>query len=55
MNLKQEPPVVIVTRASRGIGASVARWLGKIKAAVTLIARSDKPLKQVVKEENLNG
>ena len=38
-------PVVIVTGASRGLGAAVACWLGKIASAVTLIARS---------EENLN-
>ena len=38
-------PVVIVTGASRGIGAAVAYWLGKAGAAVTLVARS---------EENLN-
>ena len=38
-------PVVIVTGASRGLGAAVAHWLGKAAAAVALIARS---------EENLN-
>jgi NAD(P)-dependent dehydrogenase (short-subunit alcohol dehydrogenase family) len=43
----QATPVVIVTGASRGIGACVARWLGTIKAAVAMIARSEKPLKQV--------
>jgi NAD(P)-dependent dehydrogenase (short-subunit alcohol dehydrogenase family) len=49
-------PVIIVTGASRGVGASVARWLGKIKAAVTLIARSDKPLRQAAEEvEQLGG
>jgi NAD(P)-dependent dehydrogenase (short-subunit alcohol dehydrogenase family) len=56
MNPMQETPVVIITGASRGVGASVARWLGKIKAAVTLIARSDKPLRQVAEEvEQLGG
>jgi len=38
-------PVVIVTGASRGLGAAVVHWLGKAASAVTLIARS---------EENLN-
>ncbi|MGD9324229.1 MAG: SDR family NAD(P)-dependent oxidoreductase, partial [Desulfobacterales bacterium] len=38
-------PVVIVTGASRGLGAAVAHWLGKAAATVTLVARS---------EENLN-
>jgi NAD(P)-dependent dehydrogenase (short-subunit alcohol dehydrogenase family) len=40
-------PVVIVTGASRGIGAYVARWLGKAGAAVALVARSGDKLKQV--------
>ena len=40
-----DTPVVIVTGASRGLGASVACWLGKAETAVTLIARS---------EDNLN-
>ena len=40
-------PVVIVTGASRGLGAAVARWLGKAGAAVTLVARSKKYLQQV--------
>ena len=34
-------PVVIVTGASRGLGAAVACWLGKAAAAVTLVARSE--------------
>jgi NAD(P)-dependent dehydrogenase (short-subunit alcohol dehydrogenase family) len=40
-------PVVIVTGASRGIGAFVARWLGKVGARVILIARSPVPLERV--------
>jgi NAD(P)-dependent dehydrogenase (short-subunit alcohol dehydrogenase family) len=40
-------PVVIVTGASRGIGAAVASWLGKIGAAVTLVARESDGLTQV--------
>jgi NAD(P)-dependent dehydrogenase (short-subunit alcohol dehydrogenase family) len=40
-------PVVIVTGASRGMGAYVARWFGKAGAAVALVARSGDQLKQV--------
>lgn len=40
-------PVIIVTGASRGLGAAVARWLAKIQAAVTLVARSEEKLKNV--------
>ena len=41
-----EKPVVIVTGASRGLGAAVARWLAKSGAAVTLVARSEDKLQQ---------
>ena len=44
MNAK---PVVIVTGASRGLGAAVARWLAKAGAGVTLVARSEEKLRQV--------
>ena len=40
-------PVVIVTGASRGLGAAVARWLAKAGAAVTLVARSQERLMEV--------
>jgi NAD(P)-dependent dehydrogenase (short-subunit alcohol dehydrogenase family) len=40
-------PVVIVTGASRGLGAAVARWLAKAGAAVTLVARSEEKLMEV--------
>ena len=43
-------PVVIVTGASRGLGAATARWLAKIGAAVTLISRSGAALKRVAQE-----
>ena len=39
--------VVIVTGASRGLGAAVARWLAKAGAAVTLVARSEEMLGEV--------
>ncbi len=40
-------PVVIITGASRGIGAAVARWLGNTGAAVTLVARTESGLNPV--------
>jgi NAD(P)-dependent dehydrogenase (short-subunit alcohol dehydrogenase family) len=40
-------PVVIVTGASRGLGVAVARWLVKVGAKVTLVARSKDELNQV--------
>jgi len=43
-------PVVIVTGASRGLGAASARWLAKAGAAVTLISRSGAALKGVAEE-----
>ena len=42
-----QTPVVIVTGASRGLGAAVARWLAKAGAAVTLVARSEEKLMEV--------
>ena len=38
--MMNKTPVAIVTGASRGLGAAVACWLGKVGAAVTLVARS---------------
>ena len=38
--------VAIVTGASRGLGAAVACWLGKVGVAVTLIARSEEKLNE---------
>jgi NAD(P)-dependent dehydrogenase (short-subunit alcohol dehydrogenase family) len=43
-------PVVIVTGASRGLGAATARWLARAGAAVTLISRSEAALKSVAQE-----
>ena len=40
-------PVVIITGASRGLGAAVAGWLVKVGAGVTLMARSGDDLNQV--------
>jgi NAD(P)-dependent dehydrogenase (short-subunit alcohol dehydrogenase family) len=41
---------VIVTGASRGIGAAVSRWLGRAKAGVILTARSENALQRVADE-----
>jgi len=49
-------PVVIVTGASRGLGAAVARWLAVVGAGVTLVARSGGDLDRVAEElERLSG
>jgi NAD(P)-dependent dehydrogenase (short-subunit alcohol dehydrogenase family) len=42
--------VVIVTGASRGVGAWVARWLAKTGAGVTLVARSGDALEKIAKD-----
>ncbi len=47
--------VVIVTGASRGVGAFIARWLGKMGACVTLMARSPEPLKRVARDVDRLG
>jgi NAD(P)-dependent dehydrogenase (short-subunit alcohol dehydrogenase family) len=47
--------VVIVTGASRGLGAFIARWLGKVGACVTLMARSPEPLKRVAQDVDRLG
>lgn len=48
-------PVVIVTGASRGIGAAVARWLATQGAGVTLTARSRDALTNVAEDVNARG
>ena len=49
-------PVVIITGASRGLGAATARWLARAGAAVTLISRSKGTLDGVAKEvQRLGG
>jgi NAD(P)-dependent dehydrogenase (short-subunit alcohol dehydrogenase family) len=42
-----QTPVVIVTGASQGLGAAVARWLATAGAAVSLVARSEEKLNAV--------
>jgi NAD(P)-dependent dehydrogenase (short-subunit alcohol dehydrogenase family) len=48
-------PVIILTGASRGIGADVARWLGKKGACLTLTARTEKLLRKVAQEAEEMG
>jgi len=48
-------PVIIVTGASRGLGAAVAQWLGIAKAHVVLVARSRKGLRQCGQEVEEKG
>ncbi len=52
----ENKPVVIVTGASRGIGAATALWLAKCGCALTLIARGQPLLELVAKDaEKLGG
>jgi NAD(P)-dependent dehydrogenase (short-subunit alcohol dehydrogenase family) len=46
----KEKPVVIVTGASRGLGAAVAGWLVSAGAGVTLVARSEDDLNRVAND-----
>ena len=48
-------PVVIVTGASRGVGAAAARWLARAGTAVTLIARSQKELRHETEAIDRSG
>lgn len=51
-----EKPVVIVSGASRGVGAATARWLARAGAAVTLLARSADDLAKVAEDvQHLGG
>ena len=47
--------VVIVTGASRGLGAAAARWLAQAGAAVTLVARSQEKLMEVAADVRRRG
>lgn len=48
-------PVVIVTGASRGLGADIARWLGAAGARVTLIARTESALADIARSVTVSG
>ena len=50
-----DKPVVILTGASKGLGAATARWLGNIGAHVALIARSKTSLDLVAEEVSMLG
>jgi len=51
----ENTPVVIVTGASRGIGADIARWLGKRGCSLTLIARKQELLQNVAEDAQRLG
>jgi NAD(P)-dependent dehydrogenase (short-subunit alcohol dehydrogenase family) len=46
----KKSPVVIVTGASRGLGAAVAGWLAKTGTDLTLVARSEGDLRRVAED-----
>lgn len=48
-------PTVIVTGASRGIGAAVAQWLGSKGANVTLVARNESELENIASKVRILG
>jgi NAD(P)-dependent dehydrogenase (short-subunit alcohol dehydrogenase family) len=48
-------PTVIVTGASRGIGAAVAQWLGSKGANVTLVARTKSDLEKIASHVRYSG
>ena len=49
------PPTVILTGASRGLGAAMARQLAQRGAAIVLNARSEQPLAALIHEINEQG
>ena len=48
-------PAVIVTGASRGLGAAAARHLARLHASLVLMARSRPQLEQVARECEIRG
>lgn len=48
-------PAILVTGASRGMGAAAARWLAKAGAAVSLVSRSEDALASVAGEITDHG
>jgi NAD(P)-dependent dehydrogenase (short-subunit alcohol dehydrogenase family) len=55
MKPMNDAPVIIVTGASRGLGAEIARWLGAAGARVTLIARTEAALAEVARSLAASG
>jgi len=47
--------VIIVSGASRGVGAAAARWLASTGSAVTLISYSEGALDDIAKEVQRPG
>ena len=47
--------VIIITGASKGLGAAVSRWLGSVGATVSLVARSKQELDIVADEIKQSG
>jgi NAD(P)-dependent dehydrogenase (short-subunit alcohol dehydrogenase family) len=50
-----QKPVVILTGASRGLGASVARWLGRAGTRLCLVARDEEKLAAVAEKVRNHG
>jgi NAD(P)-dependent dehydrogenase (short-subunit alcohol dehydrogenase family) len=50
-----DKPVVIITGASRGLGAATASWLANAGSAVTLVARSAAALERVAHDVQKRG
>lgn len=55
MNVKNTKRVAIITGASRGIGACCARQFANTGYRVSLVARSEQPLNELVSELEGNG
>ncbi|MEE4608873.1 MAG: SDR family NAD(P)-dependent oxidoreductase [Desulfobacteraceae bacterium] len=51
----KEPPVIIVSGASRGLGAAVASWLATAGGRVTLVARHEHRLDPVARQVKALG
>ncbi|WP_373498238.1 SDR family NAD(P)-dependent oxidoreductase [Desulfococcus sp.] len=50
-----DTPVILVTGASRGLGADIARWLGRAGVRVALVARSEAALADVARSVAASG
>jgi NAD(P)-dependent dehydrogenase (short-subunit alcohol dehydrogenase family) len=55
LSVMDNSPVVIVTGASRGLGAAVAGWLAKVGTGITLVARSEGALNKVAENIGHRG
>ncbi|MFP4306856.1 MAG: SDR family NAD(P)-dependent oxidoreductase [Desulfococcaceae bacterium] len=50
-----DQPAILITGASRGMGAAAARWLAGAGAAVSLISRSEEALESVARDVTDKG